>query len=168
MQALAYNLLHSFEEWNINIEEGNVLNDLNEMGWEDYHNFSKVRLPLSWYDDLLINKEWTTDDVLVEIARVEKDNADKLHYHKLSHALCIILGPKTGFPKCSRGTVQLHNQRYQALINKEFYFPQNCPHTFHGGIETKDNPKGYLYFLSIQSPPLLTKNNDDFYLLQYK
>lgn len=153
LKSIAYYTLSKLETWNLlgyNIKNFNYI---------DYHNFSKAYVPLLWYEDILTLLSYNHDDVLVEIARVRGDHTKDLHYHKIAQAFCIILGEGVGVNKCDDGLVQLDNTTLSSYENEGFYFPQNCCHTFHGG---KYND---LYFLSVQNPPLLTKNNDDFYFV---
>lgn len=159
MKTLAYSLKSSFKEWLItkNYEEL-----MSELTYVNYHNFSKSRLPFYWYQDLLNVMNLTTDDVLVEIVKVDGNHNDELHYHKISHALCIILGPQTGFNNCYSATIIKDSDIITSEEDLEVYFPSFCKHTFNVANSKK---MGSLYFLSIQSPPLLTKTKDDFYLV---
>lgn len=165
MQSVAYFLLAKFKLWvdqsNINVADLIKYN----VGYIEYHNFWKARLPVHWYEGILLDLGLDTKDVLVEIAKVKGDHAKDLHYHKISHAICIVLGPQTGFPEVSMGRVVRNADTYIAEENLECYFPTECRHTFHGGVSTEDNDDGSLYFISIQSPPLLSKENDDFYFV---
>lgn len=164
MQAVGYALLSIFS----NAEKehpGSVQRMINKVGYTEYHNFWKCRLPLSWYKGILDTLYIDPEDLLVEVAKVKGNHAKDLHYHKISHAICIVLGPETGFPPCYYGSVVIDRQISPSDENLECYFPTMCEHTFHGGISTEDNEDGSLYFISIQSPPLLTKENDDFYFV---
>lgn len=159
MKALAYFLMSSFRLWIINESYDK---HMSELEYVDYHNFSKTRLPFYWYEDLLKQLNLTVDDVLVEIAKVSGDHNNDLHYHKISHALCIILGPKTGFNDCYFGEVVKDSKVLRSNEGLEVYFPSFCTHTFNAFFSNETGP---LYFLSIQSPSLLTKKNDDFYFV---
>jgi mannose-6-phosphate isomerase-like protein (cupin superfamily) len=131
-----------------------VGNNITTFKYIDYHNFYKAYVPEWLYKNILEFYEFNTEDVLVEIARVHGDHAKDLHYHKIAHAFCIILGESVGVS--STGSVQIGDSITKTQAGEDFYFPTGCHHTFYG--EEKD-----LYFLSVQSPPLLTKDNDDFY-----
>lgn len=165
MKSLAYFLLDMFERWDdYDCEAYNVMQTLEDEGYEEYHNFWKVRIPFGWYKDCLEALDYGEEDMLVEVARIRGNHAKDLHYHKISHALCIILGPQSGFPEVAGGAVIIDNRNITAYEGLECYFPTGCKHTFHGGDDTDglDNSND-MYFISIQSPPLLTKENDDFY-----
>jgi mannose-6-phosphate isomerase-like protein (cupin superfamily) len=149
LKAIGYYTLSKLEWYN------RVGNNVKEFNYTNYHNFWKALVPQWLYKDILDVYEITTEDVLVEIARVKGDHAKDLHYHKISHAFCIILGENVGVEN-SEGSVQIDNIISETQPGEDFYFPTGCHHTFYGG--EKD-----LYFLSIQNPPLLTKDNDDFY-----
>ena len=134
-----------------------------EIGYTEYHNFWKCRLPEYWYDDVLSCLGLNTDDVLVEVARIKGSHAKDLHYHKISHAICIVLGPKCGFnPVPYDSAIQIEDKIYFAYEDQKCYFPSTSKHTFYGSLNDNTD-EGDLYFLSIQSPPLLTETHDDFY-----
>jgi hypothetical protein len=162
MQTVGYYLLSQFKDkW----DNGNSVMRLleKEIGYEEYHNFWKCRLPITWYYEILGLLNLDKQDLLVEVARIKGNHAKDLHYHKISHAICIILGETTGFLKTPwDSAIQIDTEIKTAHENMECYFPTGCKHTFYGS--TSDTAKtGDLYFLSIQSPPLLTEDNDDFY-----
>lgn len=159
MKTLAYFLLSLFKQF---IKEETYDVHMSELDYTYYHNFSKTRLPFYWYEDLLKMLDLTTDDVLVEIAKVEGNHTNDLHYHKISHALCIILGPQTGFNDCYFGEIVKDNKVIRSYEELECYFPSFCKHTFNAPFS---DTTGALYFLSIQSPPLLTRTRDDFYFV---
>ena len=166
MKLVGYHLLNFFIKWNKEYPNNNILNALDQVGYEEYHNFWKCRLPLGWYSDILKFLNISSDDLLIEVARVKGDHAEDLHYHRISHAICIILGPTTKFPEVKDGYVIINNKSYKGYEDLECYFPTDCLHTFHGGVPHETNKDGSLYFISIQSPPLLTKDNDDFYFVK--
>lgn len=161
MRTVAYFLLHIFKSA---IASGiSVKERLESIGYEEYHNFWKCRLPVEWYEDLLVALDLTSDDLLVEVARVKGNHAKDLHYHDISHAICVVLGPQCGFSKVpTDAAVQNGTDIKIAFEDMECYFPQGRNHTFYGSTYDKSD-EGDLYFISIQSPPLLTSNNDDFY-----
>jgi hypothetical protein len=136
MKAVAYTVLSFFEEC---VSKGiDVLAMLENVGYEEYHNFWKVRLPVDWYKEVLSNLGFTEDDLLVEVARVRGSHAKDLHYHKIAHAICIVLGPRSGFKEPWGGSVVKDNIGEIAYEDMECYFPQRCNHTFHGGDDTDD------------------------------
>jgi mannose-6-phosphate isomerase-like protein (cupin superfamily) len=153
LKSIAYYTLSKLEEWNL---LGHNVKDFN---YTNYHNFDKAFVPQWWYEDILELLELCPDDVLVEVAKVKGDHKKDLHYHKIAQAFCIILGEGVGVNKCDDGWVQINDQLFPSEEDAGFYFPQVSHHTFYGG-KTND-----LYFLSVQNPPLLTKNKDDFYLV---
>lgn len=162
MQTVGYYLLSRFKRrW----DSGNsIMRRLEkDIRYEEYHNFWKCRLPLSWYQEVLELLHLSEDDLLVEVARIKGNHAKDLHYHKISHAICIILGLNTGFNSVPYDSaVQINSEFINAYEDLECYFPVGCHHTFYGSVNDKSD-SGDLYFISIQSPPLLTKDNDDFY-----
>ena len=160
MQCIAYYIMDLFENWNLDNITATPKIVLENIGYDEYHNFAKVRIPFWWYQDIMQALDLDTSEVLVEVARVKGSHTEDLHYHKMSHAICVILGDETGFKNGGVGLIQLGNQTYNAIEGKECYFPVGIPHTFHGGSSSD------LYFISVQSPPLLTKENDDFYFIK--
>ena len=163
MQCIAYYLMDMFKNWWPESWEGSTPKlALEGIGYDEYHNFAKVRIPFNWYEDLLDLLDTNESEVLVEVARVKGLHFDDLHYHKISHAICVILGEETGFNSPDGGLVQIGSKSYVAREGMECYFPTGCHHTFHGGM-SRD-----LYFISVQSPPLLTEDNDDFYFVEDK
>lgn len=152
LKSIGYYILNKLEIWH---------QDLNckikDFDYTEYHNFWKCRFHKDRYQDILNLYNRTDNDVLVEIVRVKGDHTKDLHYHKISHAFCIILGKEVGL-KSPDGFVQIEDTIIKAKENDDYYFPTNCKHTFHGGHND-------LYFLSVQSPPLLSKDNDDFYIV---
>lgn len=161
MQTVGYFLLNFFKEGGYSGVD--PMKQLDKVGYTEYHNFWKCRLPLEWYSDVLSALDLDQNDLLVEVARVKGNHAKDLHYHKISHAICIVLGPSCGFNSVPYDcAVQKDSKIETAFENMECFFPSNCNHTFYGSAsDTSD--KGDLYFISVQSPPLLTKDNDDFY-----
>ena len=162
MQAVGYYLLANFKEC---ADRGqNIMQILEEdAGYTEYHNFWKCRLPYHWYSDLLEMLDLDKDDLLVEVARIKGNHAKDLHYHKISHAICIVLGENSGFTKTPwDSAVQIDGEVMIAHEDMECYFPTGCKHTFYGSA-SDNSDLGDLYFISIQSPPLLTEENDDFY-----
>ena len=161
MQAVGYYLLNFFEGM---VARGlDVPLTLEGIGYEEYHNFWKCRLPLNWYDEVLVALGLEPSELLVEVARIKGNHAKDLHYHKISHAICIVLGNKTGFGKTPwDSAVQIDNEVMVVHEDMECYFPTGCKHTFYGSA-SDESDEGDLYFISIQSPPLLTEENDDFY-----
>jgi len=161
MQTVAYYLLNLFQ--NTKTNGGDVIKLIEGVGYEEYHNFWKCRLPVDWYSDVMDTLNLGTHDLLVEVARVKGNHAKDLHYHKISHAICIVLGSKTGFNVTPYDSaVQIKEHIEFAYEDLECYFPPKCKHTFYGSIHDESD-EGDLYFISIQSPPLLTEENYDFY-----
>ena len=159
MKTVGYYLMSLFQFWKKMEFSQEVLSKLI---YEEYHNFSKTRLPFNWYEHILEKLELTTDDLLIEVAKVDLNHDHDLHYHKLSHAICIILGEEEGFYNCGYGQIIKDEETIRTFNGLEVYFPSYCKHTFNAPYSTVT---GSLYFLSIQSPPLLTEERDDFYFI---
>jgi mannose-6-phosphate isomerase-like protein (cupin superfamily) len=154
LKSIGFYVLNSIEKWVA------LKHSVAEYSYEEYHNFSKALVPFYKYEDFLYKAfKCSTEDVLIEVARVKGDHAKDLHYHKKSHAFCIVLGESSGVPDCEDGYIEINNIKYISKVNDYYYFPSYSHHTFHGGS------KQDLYFLSIQNPPLVTKSNDDFYFV---
>ena len=163
MQTVGYFLLNLFKEGGYSGID--PMSQLEKVGYTEYHNFWKCRLPIEWYSDVLQALDINENDLLVEVARVKGNHAEDLHYHKISHAICIILGPNCGFKKVPfDSAVQIDNHVTEAYENLECYFPVGCQHTFYGSASDLSDD-GDLYFISIQNPPLLTNSGDDFHLV---
>lgn len=162
MQAIAYFLLSKFEDWTY--KNWNIPNILNSIGYQEYNNFWKCEIPVEWYEDILILLDLDYSYLSVEVNKVKGNHSKNLHYHKLSHGLCIILGPKCGFEKVAyNSAIQLDASVEIAYEDKEYYIPVECKHTFYGDTYNKGN-KGDLYYLSIYNKFLLDKEEDIYYV----
>ena len=87
----------------------NGLLDLKDLEFELYHNFSKAQIPVKYWGEHAQFK----DDLLVEVAVVNEDKTDDLHYHKDTHAICMILGEEHGVTPPTEGAyVRMDNNLF--------------------------------------------------------
>ena len=139
--------------------------------FEDYHNFAKSRFPAAFIDPILdpilAPFDLTTEDLQIEIAKVTGDHTHYLHFHTGTEAVCLVMGHDAHVPAPSpHALVILEGRQIPATEYLTVEFPVKTPHTF------TCEEGGSLWFLSIQSPPLVRIENgqpvDDFYLTAYQ
>ena len=140
------------------IDRLHAMSDAEVQAWPfiDYHGFKKARLPEGLVAEVATAAGCKPEELQVEIASVHGDLTHEVHYHRDTTAFVACLGPAEKFPT---------PQKAQAFIRKWFDFtvgqtveiPPNTPHGFTVG------EGGVLYFLSIQSPPIVGEDGQDDY-----
>jgi len=127
------------------------------LDFQDYHGFEKSRVPESLYQDALTRLNVRSEDVQVEIVRVARDLTQAVHRHNRSMAIVSILGPKEHLPEAVSARGYLGSTWFRISSGESKLIPPTTPH----GFTVREN--GILYFLSIQSPPIISGNGEDDY-----
>lgn len=122
----------------------------------DYHGFAKVRIPGDSFPQTSAIVEIGPNQVQAEIVRVDKDLSHEIHYHKRASAYVIVLGDWEGIPEPKNAKMFVNGEWKDIGKGFERFIPSGTPHGFtvNGGI---------LYFLSVQSPPILNESGDDYH-----
>lgn len=129
----------------------------NALVFEDYHGFQKSRLPSSVLAKVLLSRGLTEADVQIEVVRADRDLTSEVHYHEAAAAYITILGAELGFENPQGGRYFLEHAWHLAIPGQEIPIEAGVPHGF-----TVD-AGGRLYFLSVQSPPIVRENGHDDY-----
>ena len=88
----------------------------------------------------------------------QKDLSNEIHMHKLSYAHWIILGAKESFPNAKNASCFLKDKWFNVDSGDILDIAPNTKHGF------TIKPLGALYFLSVQTPPIESKEgHDDYY-----
>lgn len=123
----------------------------------DYHGFLKSRLPQEFLSSVLSPFVLTTSDVQIEVVEVATDLTGEVHYHEESFAYCVCMGEKyhVSSPKNSKAYLVDH----WAPVHEDevVKIPPGIPHGF-----TVENG-GTLTFLSVQAPPIVHEDHDDYH-----
>ena len=128
----------------------------------EYHGFGKARLPDDLLREVLTPHGLTPDEVQVEVVKVERDLSDEVHYHARSVAYVVALGSEDHFsdpPLRGRAFVNGRWQRFEK--GDELTIPPGTPHGFT--VWGTGGGRGTLYFLSVQSPPIVGPREEDDY-----
>lgn len=148
LQQIADNLLDWMRE-NKSIERDTV--------FEDYHGFQIGNLSDDFVNQELQPFHLTLDDVEVDFVKVSSDLKDQIHFHEGSAAYVYVLGFAEGFQEAS-GAIVYKNGTWVEVKSGESWLIE--PYSVHGfSVE----PGGILYFLSVQSPPIVQGTKDDYH-----
>lgn len=127
--------------------------------FEDYHGFSKTRLPEDFYSKVLALHGETPENMQIEIVGVHADLTDEVHVHEKSDAFIIVLGLQTNFAKPFNAQAYIGGQWQFVEEGMEIEIPRGTPHGFTVALNG-----GALFFLSIQSPPIVGEDGVDDYV----
>ena len=123
----------------------------------DYHGFLKSRLPEDFLKEILAPFNLTSEDVQIEVVKVDRDLSNEIHYHEGSFAYCVCLGPE----------YRAEEPRGAKAYLKDTWLPVGAgdvvripPGTHHGFTVDEG---GVLVFLSVQAPPIERDGNDDYH-----
>jgi mannose-6-phosphate isomerase-like protein (cupin superfamily) len=123
----------------------------------DYHGFWKTRLPDTFLRSILSPHGLSSDDVQIEIVKVDTDLTREVHFHAHAHAMIYALGQREGLANASRALAYRHNTWQDIQSGEEVDIPPGTPH----GFSVK--PEGELWFLSVQAPPIVGEGSDDYH-----
>ncbi len=125
----------------------------------DYHGFGKWRFPKKLTKHALGGMNLDVDKLQVEIIRVTTDLRHEVHLHKEAYAVTIVLGNWHHFLNPLFAQAYIGEQWEEVAENQVINIPPHTPHGF------TVNGKGVLYFLSIQTPPIVGDDGRDDYFL---
>lgn len=123
----------------------------------DYHGFWKTRLPDTFLHSILAPHGLSSDEVQIEIVKVDTDLTREVHFHAHAHAMIYALGRSEGLANASRAVAYRHNTWQGIQSGEEVDIPPGTPHGF--SVE----PEGELWFLSVQAPPIVGEGSDDYH-----
>lgn len=123
----------------------------------DYHGFQKSRFSEDLLNEMLRPFHCTADDVQVEFIHVTSDLTDEVHYHEGSIAFVYVLGATEGFAE-PQDAIAYKDGAWIAMKQGEWWMIP--PKTVHGFSVL---PGGELYFLSVQTPPIVHGTSDDYH-----
>ena len=137
----------------------NQSNFANSIKLKDYHGFDKGIIPLLELQKITNKYNISPKEIQAELISVKKDLSNEIHKHKESHAYVNILGNSENVPTPNKAYVFLKDAWFEV---KEGEITDIPPNTLHGFTI---KPRGTLYFLSVQSPPIKrTDGHDDYYI----
>jgi len=118
----------------------------------NYHGFGKYRFS----KEISGAMSRYQGDVQAELIRVNGDLSHEVHYHEKSRAYVACLGVEESLPNPIRATALIYDGVY-CHSGSVFDIPPGMVHGFtvkRGGI---------LYFLSVQTPPIVGGGHDDYH-----
>ncbi|MDB5189176.1 MAG: hypothetical protein JWL82_133 [Parcubacteria group bacterium] len=124
----------------------------------DYHGFSKVRLPEDVVEAVTQMHGKHSTDVQAELVAVHTDLSHEIHLHRNSCAYNVVLGKRDGFPNAKGAKVFLRDRWLDIRAGDQVEIPHGTTH----GFTVK--PGGLLYFLSVQTPPIVSTEGEDDYV----
>ena len=123
----------------------------------DYHGFEKARFPEAFLEELAKLKNLNAREIQLEVVHVARDLTHEIHYHRSSSAVTTILGPEEKFSAPKLGKAFLTDHWFDVNVGDVVEIPAGTPH----GFTVEEG--GSLYFLSIQSPPIVKETGEDDY-----
>ena len=125
---------------------------------QNYHGFGKAPLPEEFFLDAISLRGFASSEVQIEIVCVKTDLQRELHLHKESTAWISCLGCAEDFPDPVSAQGFLGERWFGLAASAEIIIP---PSTIHGFTVA---PNGMLFFLSVQSPPIVGQDGRDDYV----
>lgn len=122
----------------------------------DYHGFLKSRLPEEFLSSILSPFNLTSKDVQIEVVEVATDLTHEVHYHEHSFAYCVCMGEEYHVKAPEKAKAYLVDHWAPVQDKDIVEIPAGTPHGFT--IEEG----GTLTFLSVQAPPIVHDNHDDY------
>lgn len=123
----------------------------------DYHGFAKSRLPENVIAEVLKPFSYSSEQLQIEIVRVNNDLTDQVHYHQFSHAFICVLSKENNFHAPINALAYKNDKWVEIDKNYQDFIYPNTPH----GFTVSKN--GLLYFLSVQTPPIVHNGFDDYH-----
>ena len=117
--------------------------------FRDYRGFGKSRTALYTYDG-------NHPDIECEVVKVNSNLTDQIHLHKDACAYIRIIGEAEGFENPRNASYFLGTTWMPAKFNDALLIPPQTPHGF------SVSPGGILYFVSVQSPPIVGEHHEDY------
>jgi len=127
---------------------------------KDYHGFGNSEFPDYFIEPIIRPFNAVLKEVEIRLIHVSTDLSKEIHLHKAATAYITVLGPKTHLPGPVHAFAYLKGKWFPVSEDDTLEIPQCTPH----GFTIRGN--GDLYFLSVQSPPLIDEEgNDDYHLV---
>jgi len=130
------------------------------MMFTNFHGFLKSGLPNDVVGDVLRQFGLTPEMVQIEVAGVLTDLTHEIHTHQRTEAHVTCIGEDFGLPNPRGGYAFLRDRWVPVKLGDVFQIAVNVAHGF-----TVD-PGGILYFLSVQSQPLVSPDGQEDYVAQ--
>lgn len=127
--------------------------------FQDYHGFSKTRLPDDFLNKVLALCGETKDNMQIEIVGVHADLTNEVHKHENSDAFVVVLGKHENFSEPFNAQTYKNNHWEFVSEGQEIEIPRGTPHGFTVAMNG-----GNLFFLSIQTPPIVDEHGTDDYI----
>jgi hypothetical protein len=128
--------------------------------FSSFHGFLKSGFPVGTLEPLLRAFGVSAHQVQIEVAGVLEDLTHEVHIHRRTEAHVTCVGENFGLPNPS-GAYAFLNYRWTPLNPGDtLEIPPGVEHGF-----TVD-PGGCLYFLSVQSPPIVSESGEEDYIIQ--
>lgn len=124
----------------------------------NYHGFGKARFPHGIIADLLSSYGFTTKDVQVELVFVNSDLTREVHLHVDTNAYCVVMGKDVHYPNPDLARTYRDGKWIPLKAGDELAIPTGTKHGF------TVNNGGVLYFLSVQSPPIVREDGHEDYV----
>lgn len=122
-----------------------------------YHGFRKARFSDDFLHEVTKGHDLAPEDIQLEVVSVEQDLTDEIHRHHFSIARIICLGAEEGFSDARLAEGCLDLQWFPVKSGEALTIPAGAWH----GFTVKDG--GELWFLSVQSPPIVSADGKDDY-----
>jgi hypothetical protein len=126
----------------------------------DYHGFQKSTLRSPQILALVEQCGFRPEEVQIELVRLNRPLPQEAHYHEATHAHVMVLGAPI-FRNPEQASVYVGSQWSPAHDGMSLDIPPRIVHGFSVRSEA-----GVLDFLSVQSPPLLQGDHDDFIVME--
>jgi hypothetical protein len=123
-----------------------------------FHGFLKAGIPKDILDPLVRTLSLRPGQVQVEVAGVLEDLAREVHIHERTRAHVTCVGENFGLPNPRDAYAFLAGRWTPMRLGENLDIPAGIEHGF-----TVD-PGGCLYFLSVQSPPLISEDGTEDYI----
>jgi hypothetical protein len=123
----------------------------------DYHGFKKGEVPRQLLEQVVDPVFGSHEWVQVEWVQVTTDLSSEVHYHAESTAVTVMLGETEHLPNPDRASAYLNGGWSPVTVGQELIFLPGMPHGFtvqEGGV---------LWFLSVQSPWIVSDQRDDYH-----
>jgi quercetin dioxygenase-like cupin family protein len=131
---------------------------LKELTMIDYHGFAKSRLPEEFQKKVLWSYKLTPSEVQIEVIKVTTDLRHEIHYHAEAFAYVVGLGSREHLPEPRGASVYLGHSWKSFAAGEKLEIPAGTNH----GFTVEEG--GELWFLSIQTPPIVDgQGRDDYY-----
>ena len=130
---------------------------------ENYHGFGKFTWSSGYlrfwceHDRYFAPRNINPTTIQAELVMVERDLSHEIHYHEKSLAYVVCLGHLEHLPN-PVGARTYRNGAWRVIVAGErIIIPPSMPHGFT--VE----PGGILFFLSVQTPPIIGEGTDDYH-----